>query len=378
MKFTVNKEDLQKAILPVTYGVSNVNNPEYKSLLLEVSGDDLRVFSYDLEKGIRSTAEVNGLADGRVEADSQKLYAIIGTMPDGEITFETDENSMIHISGSATDFKFLGKDGSGFPNIPDIPGEFSYKLPGKMIRSMIGRTVFSVATNDANPIFLGSLFEIEDDKLKIVSMDRNRIAMRRESVISDLTGEQTLSRFVVPGKAENDLLKVIPDSDDEVEVRMTRKHIMFSFGNIYYISRLLDGDFMNYKRLLSDANRFEVVVNTREFLDSVTRSAVLLESYKNNFLVINLGSGDMNVSCNTEFGKVDDVIESTFEAGGDDTLKIGFNHKILLDALRAVGEEKVRLSFNGPTNPIIFKPVVSDDEPDEERFLYVVMPVQLR
>ncbi len=378
MKFTVNRDELQKAILPVTYGVSNVNNPEYKSLLLEVSGDELRVFSYDLEKGIRSIAEVNGLADGRVEADSQKLYAIIGTMPDGEITFETDENSMIHISGSATDFKFLGKDGSGFPNIPDIPGEFSYKLPGKMIRSMIGRTVFSVAANDANPIFLGSLFEIEDDKLKIVSMDRNRIAMRRESVISDLTGEQTLSRFVVPGKAENDLLKVIPDSDDEVEVRMTRKHIMFSFGNIYYISRLLDGDFMNYKRLLSDSNRFEIVVNTREFLDSVTRSAVLLESYKNNFLVINLGSGDMNVSCNTEFGKVDDIIESTFEAGGEETLRIGFNHKILLDALRAIGEEQVRLSFNGPTNPIIFKPVVSDDEPDEERFLYVVMPVQLR
>ncbi len=377
MKFTVQKNELQKAMLPVTYGVSNVNNPDYKSLLIEVRGDELIIFSYDLEKGIKTTIPVDGEKDGKVEADAQKLYAIVNTMDDGEITIETDENSTISITGQNTDFRILGKDGSGFPNIPNIEGDFTYKLTKSKIRNMINRTVFSVSNNESNPIFTGSLFEIEGDKLKIVALDRNRIAVRQENVISDLAGEQTMTRFVIPGKAENDLLRVIQDTDEEICVRMTRKHIIFTFDNIYYISRLLDGEFMNYKRLLSSDNRFELTVSTKDFLESVSRAAILLESYKNNFLIINLAEGQMNVSCSTEFGKVDDVIESTFQKGEEETLKIGFNHRILIDALRAVAEDEVKLTFNGPTNPIIFSPVHKDDE-DDERFLYVVMPVQLR
>ncbi len=377
MRFTVNKSELLKAMLPVTYGVSNVTNPDYKSLLLKVCDGELIIFSYDLEKGIKTTIPVENARNGMVEADAQKLYAIINTMTDGDISLEVDEGFSISIKGQNTDFKILGKDGQGFPNIPNIEGDFTYKLTKSKIRSMIGRTVFSVSNNESNPIFTGSLFEIEGDKLRIVALDRNRIAVRRESVISEISGEQTLTRFVVPGKSENDLMKIISDTDEEIEVRMTRKHIIFTFDNIYYISRLLDGDFMNYKRLLTNENRFEIRVNTKEFLESVSRAAILLESYKNNFLIINLNEGVMNVNCSTEFGKVDDTIGSSFAKGELETLKIGFNHRILIDALRAVGEDEVIITLNGATNPIIFTPV-HDDEQDDERFLYVVMPVQLR
>ncbi|MBE6703831.1 MAG: DNA polymerase III subunit beta [Ruminococcaceae bacterium] len=377
MKFIVDKQELQKAMLPVTYGVSNVNNPDYKSLLMEVKGDELIIFSYDLEKGIRTTIPVEGERDGKVEADAQKLYAIIGAMDDGELTLEVDQNFLIKVTASNTDFQILGKDGHGFPNIPNIEGDFGYKLTKSKLRNIINRTVFSVSNNETNPVFTGSLFEIEGDMLKVVALDRNRIAVRCESVITDITGEPTMTKFVIPGKAENDLLRVLSDSDEEISVRMTRKHIIFTFDNIYYISRLLEGEFMNYKRLLLPENKFELTVNTKDFLESVTRAAILLESYKNNFLIVNLAEGQMNVSCTTEFGKVDDVIESTFIKGEEESLKIGFNHRILIDALRAVCEDEVKLTFNGATNPIIFSPV-HDDEKSDDRFLYVVMPVQLR
>jgi len=377
MKFTVDKSELQKAMLPVTYGVSNVNNPDYKSLLVEVKGDELIIFSYDLEKGIKTTIPVEGQRDGKVEADAQKLYAIIGAMDDGELTIEVDQNFLIRVSGQNTDFQILGKDGHGFPNIPNIEGDFGYKLTKNKLRSIINRTIFSVSNNESNPVFTGSLFEIDGDMLKVVALDRNRIAVRTEKVISEISGEPTMTKFVIPGKAENDLLRVLTDSDEEISVRMTRKHIIFTFDNIYYISRLLEGEFMNYKRLLLPENKFELKVNTKDFLESVTRAAILLESYKNNFLIINLAEGNMNVSCTTEFGKVDDVIESSFVKGTEENLKIGFNHRILIDALRAIGEDEVMLTFNGATNPIIFSPT-HDDEKDDDRFLYVVMPVQLR
>ena len=377
MKFTVDKAELLKAMLPVTYGVSNVNNPDYKSLLMEVKGDELIIFSYDLEKGIRTTIPVEAEEEGKIEADAQKIYAIIGAMDDGELTFEVDSSFLIKVTSQDTDFQILGKDAKNFPNIPNIAGDFGYKLTKSKLRNIIGKTVFSVSNNETNPVFTGSLFEIDGDKLKVVALDRNRIAVRHESVISEMEGEPLMTRFVIPGKAENDLLRVLSDTDEEISVRMTRKHIIFTFDNIYYISRLLEGDFMNYKRLLLPENKFELKVNTKDFLESVTRAAILLESYKNNFLIVNLAEGKMNVSCTTEFGKVDDIIESEFYKGDEEVLKIGFNHRILIDALRAVGEDYVNLSFNGATNPIIFTPV-HDDEKDDDRFLYVVMPVQLR
>ena len=169
MKFTVDRNELQKAMLPITYGVSNVNNPDYKSLLLKLTGDELTIFSYDLEKGIRATIPVQGERDGRVEADAQKLYAIIGTMAPGELTFEVDSGFMIRLTGPTTDFQILGKDGSNFPNIPDIAGDFTYKLPKNKLRDLIGRTVFSVSASEANPIFTGSLFEMDGDKMKVAS-----------------------------------------------------------------------------------------------------------------------------------------------------------------------------------------------------------------
>ncbi len=378
MKFTADKNELVKAMLPVTYGVSNVNNPDYKSLLLELSGDFLIIFSYDLEKGIRTTIPVLGERDGRIEADAQKLYAIINAMDDGDLTIETDENFLIKIKGQNTDFTVLGKDGSGFPKIPDIAGEFSYTLSKSKLRNMINKTIFCVSNNELNPIFTGSLFEIDEGNLKIVSLDRNRIAMRREKIISEIQGEQLMKSFVLPGKSQNDLLRIISDTDEEITVKMTRKHIIFTFDNIYYISRLLEGEFMNYKRLLAPENKFELTVSTKDFLESVTRAAILLESYKNNFLIIDLDGGLMTVSCSTEFGKVCDEIGGEFHKGKDDILKIGFNHRILIDALRAIGEDKVKLTFNGPSNPIIFSPSESEENADSERFLYVVMPVQLR
>lgn len=377
MKFTAPKSEIQKAMLPVTYGVSNVNNPNYKTLLLEVKGDELYMFSYDLEKGIKTTIPVEGEKDGKVEADAQKLYAIIGAMDDGDLTIEVDQNFLIKITASNTDFHILGKDGKGFPNIPNIEGDFGYTLTKSKLRNIINKTVFCVSNNETNPVFTGSLFQIEDDKLKVVALDRNRIAVRNESLIENITGTPVLTKFVIPGKAENDLLRVLSDTDEEISVRMTRKHIIFTFDNIYYISRLLDGEFMDYRRLLLPENKFELKVNTKDFLESVTRAAILLESYKNNFLVINLAEGKMNVSCTTEIGKVDDIIESSFTKGEEEVLKIGFNHKIIIEALRAIGEDEVMISLNGPTNPIIFTPV-HNDELDDERFLYVVMPVQLR
>lgn len=376
MKFSVDKQTFLKALQPVAFSASNVSNPLYKSLMIKLEGDSLEIYSYDLEKALKITIAVEGFENGEIEADAQKICAIVNAMSDGEITFETDKNSVIGVYGDNTNFRIKGRDGAMFPKLPILQGQYTYRIAKNKFRSLITKTVFAVSKDESRPVYMGSLFSIQNEMLSIIAIDGNRVACRVEKVIKN-DGEALNERFIIPGKAQEDLLKILDDSDTEIEVAMTRKHIIITLDNIYYSCRLIDGDFMDYKRFIFSENKFEISIDTEEFLESVSRCAILLESGKNNSLKINIKEGNFNVCCQTEIGNVDDSITCTFEKGEDEELLIGFNHRLIIDALKNCGEDTVHLSFNGAVNPVIIRPVHKEGE-DDERFTYVVMPVQLR
>ncbi len=374
MQFTVDKNTLLKALQPVAFSASNVTNPKYKTLMMKLKEDVLEIYSYDLEKALKTTITVDGAEDGQVEADAQRICAVVNTMSDGEITFRVSSDFKIKVEGSNTDFEIIGRSGEMFPEIPNIEGEFGYKIPKNKFKSLITKTLFAVSKDETRPVYMGSRFEIENERLSIVALDGNRAAVRAENVISK-NGEENLSaQFILPGKAQDDILKVIDDSDDELSVSMTRRHIIITFDNVYYSCRLIDGDFMNYKRLVLPENKFELTVDTEEFLESTARCSVLGE--KTNLMRVELSGGRFNISCTSENGTVNDFISCEFEKGAEEKLTIGFSHKFILDALKNCGEEKVHVSLNGAVNPIVITPVHKDGE-DDERFTYLVMPMQL-
>lgn len=373
MKFTADKKTLERSIAPVCLGVAPKNtDPLLEGIYLEAKDGYVTLCSYDREKGIRTTLEAEVEKDGSIVIDAQKTSAIIHSLPDGPVTIESDENLILKIITDEADFQISGKDAANYPGLPDVHGDLNYTLQQDKLRSMINRTLFAVSQDDSKPVYTGSLFEINGSSLKITALDGFRISARREE---GLTEREDLDlRFVMPGKAQNDLLRLTADNDRTVSVNMARKHIIFTFDNIYFITRLLDGEFLDYRKKIPQQKLVEARVNTARFIDSIERAALIIDERIKSSIRLQLGGGGMRVSVATMLGKFKD--EFSYEPEIDGELEIGFNHKIMLDALRAVGEEYINISLSHNLGPLVITPD-KRSEGDPERFLYLVLPVQL-
>ena len=373
MKFTADKKMLERSIAPVCLGVAPKNtDPLLEGIYLEASGGVLTMCSYDREKGIRTTLEADIEKEGKIVADAQKTAAIIHSLPDGPVTIESDEKLIIKIITDEADFQISGKDASNYPGLPDVRGDLSYTLQQNKIRSMINKTLFAVSQDDSKPIYTGSLFEINGNSMRITALDGFRVSMRSEE---GLTERDDLDlRFIMPGKAQNDLLRLISDSDSPISVNMARKHIIFTFDNVYFITRLLDGEFLDYRKKIPPQRTVSARINTERFIDSIERAALIIDERIKSSIKLSFADSSVTVSVATMLGKFKD--EFSYEEIIPGELEIGFNHKILLDAIKAVNEEYITVTLSHSLGPMIITPdEKSEGNPD--RFLYMILPVQL-
>lgn len=373
MKFTADKKLLEKSITPVCFGVAPRNtDPLLEGIYIEVKDGILTMCSYDREKGIRTTLAVDVEKEGKIVVDAQKTAAIIHSLPDGPVTVEADENLILKIITDEADFQISGKDATNYPGLPDVHGDLDYTLQQNKLRAMINKTLFAVSQDESKPIYTGSLFEIKGSSLRITALDGFRVSMRCEE---GLTERDDLDlRFIMPGKAQNDLLRLISDNDRPISVNMARKHIIFTFDNIYFITRLLDGEFLDYKKKIPPKNEVTARVSTARFIDSIERAALIIDERIKSSIRLNFDGGVVNVSVATMLGKFKD--EFTYEQIDSGVMEIGFNHKILLDALRAINEEYITVGLSHHLSPMIITPDTKS-EGDPERFFYMVLPVRL-
>ena len=373
MKFTADKKMLEKSIAPVCLGVAPKNtDPLLEGIYIEAKDGTLTMCSYDREKGIRTTLEAEVEREGKIVVDAQKTSAIIHSLPDGPVTIEADENLIMRIVTEEADFQISGKDASNYPGLPDVKGDLNYTLQQNKIRAMINKTLFAVSQDDSKPIYTGSLFEINGNSLRITALDGFRVSMRCDE---GLTERDDLDlRFIMPGKAQSDLLRLISDSDRPISVNMARKHIIFTFDNVYFITRLLDGEFLDYKKKIPPQRTVEARINTARFIDSIERAALIIDERIKSSIKLSFADSNLNISVATMLGKFKD--EFSYEELVDGKLDIGFNHKILLEALRAINEEYVTVTLSHNLGPMIITPDTKS-EGNPERFLYMILPVQL-
>lgn len=373
MKFTADKKLLEKSIIPVCLGVAPKNtDPLLEGIFIQAKDGVLTMCSYDREKGIRTTLDVEVEREGKIVVDAQKTAAIIHSLPDGPVTVEADENLILKIITDEADFQISGKDASNYPGLPDVHGDLNYTFQQNKLRAMINKTLFAVSQDESKPVYTGSLFEINGNSLRITALDGFRVSMRCEE---GLTERDDLDlRFIMPGKAQNDLLRLISDTDRPISVNMARKHIIFTFENIYFITRLLDGEFLDYKKKLPQDKTVIARVNTARFIDSIERAALIIDERIKSSIKLNFDGGVVNISVATMLGKFKD--EFSYEQLLEGQIEIGFNHKILLDALRAINDEYVNVILSHNLSPMIIVPD-EKSEGNAERFLYMILPVRL-
>jgi DNA polymerase-3 subunit beta len=241
------------------------------------------------------------------------------------------------------------------------------ELPQKVLRSMINQTIFAVADTDVRPIYTGTLFEVEEDRLTLVSVDGYRLAKRTEHLEK---ARMENCSFVVPGSALSDIERICGDTDDAVSISVGAKHISFLLGETVVISRRLEGEFLNYRRSIPEMFRTTVQVDRSEIISVIDRVALVISEKNSSPVRLNLGDGVIDCYCVTPFGKAEDVC--TCEGSGNG-LEIGFNDRYLMDALKASGVDTLQLCLNTASSPCVIKAADGSDA-----FTYMILPVRLR
>ena len=371
MKFISDKKNLLSLILPAATASSNKHTlPALEGLLFTLKGDELTVCGYDLERGVRTFGKVIPGVDGSVIINAQKITSIIKSFPDCDICIESDSRNVVNISGGMTNINIHGVTPEAFPSLPSLGGENAFNISRALMKDIINSTVFAVAQNESRPILTGELFMIADRTLTVVALDNYRLALRTEK--NCIFNNDNNFSFVVPGKALSDLARIIDPTDEPLTVEFTAKYIIFKLDDTVFFSRLLEGEYLDYKRALPTNNRIFATVDRLDFIECAERASLLVDEKLHTPLRCRFEDNNLNISCATQLGSADDNIN--IKKTGDD-IEIGFNNKYLLEALRACKDEKIKVSMSSPLMSMIIEP----EEPDENSgYTYLVLPVKLR
>nr|WP_316611276.1 DNA polymerase III subunit beta [uncultured Ruminococcus sp.] len=364
MKISCLRSDLQTAISNVSRAVSSKSTiPALEGVLVKAYGDKLNISGYNLEIGITTDIEATIKEEGEIVISARLFFDIVRNLPEEILTIETDDRLVIYIQCGAADYKITGMSSVEYPDLPTFEQTDGINLSSKTLREMIRQTVYAVSENTAKPIYTGSLYEIENSVLTIVAIDGYRMAVRRENVTSD-----SETSFIVPGKTQLEILKLLSDDEEPVDIIIGQRHITFKVKNYRVISRLIEGIFIDYKTTIPSVAKTEVVINVKRLTNSVERMSLMNNERMQSPVRCKFLGDEIRFSCASAVGSASDTIGVTV-AG--DNVEIGFNNRYMLDALKNVDTDEVKLELNGPISPIVIKPVQGDN------FVSIVVPMRL-
>ena len=349
----IYKQLLVEAVSNVSRAVSSRNTlAALEGILLKTAAGTISLTGYDLELAITTEIEADIREQGEIVLPAKLFLDMIRRMPSEQVSIKTDEKMLTIIKGDVTEYTILGIPASEFPELPSISQTTGLNLPQRILKNMIGQTLFAVSTSDSKPVHTGSLFDIRGGELYVVSVDGYRLAMRKEP-----TGYQEDLMFIVPGKSLSEVAKLLKEEDADVELTVSKRHIIFQIGSYHVVSRLLEGEFLDYKAAIPNGSQTTVRINTRELIGSIDRSSLLISDNIKSPLRLYFQEGMIRISCSTAIGKAYDEIPCKQE-GAD--VEIGFNSRYMLDALKASEGDEIQLVLNGPLSPLKLTPVEGD------------------
>ncbi len=366
MKIKCNRELLSDAISKVSRAVSLRSTiAALEGIYFRTEESSLYICGYNLELGISTKILANVYEEGCVVLSSRLFCEIVRKMPGDELEITCNENLITTIRSSESEYSIIGISPSDFPELPVIESERRISLSQGMLKSMIAQTLFAVSDNDSRPVCTGSLFEISEDKIRVVSVDGFRLAMRTEPITSTFS-----TSFIVPKKTLEEILRLLEDDEEKrTEICATRRHIEFIVNGCVIISRLIEGEFLDYNNAIPTGNNTEIKVSTRRMIEASERMGLLISDAIKSPVRCVFGNDEISFSCRTAIGSATDRMPAE---APNEPVEIGFNNRYLMDAFRAVSSDEVRLIIGSPVNPVKVLP------PEGENFLFLLLPVRLQ
>ena len=363
MKIVCTKSNLLNGVQIVSKAVpSKTTMSILECILIDSRNGEIKLTANDMELGIETIIEGEILEKGMIALDAKIFLEIVRKLPDNEIVIETDDFYKTSITCEKAKFNIIGKSGEDFSYLPEIEKIDHVMVSQFTLKEVIRQTIFSISDNDNNKMMTGELFEINNNTLKVVSLDGHRISIRK----IDLKNHYDNKKVVVPGKTLSEISKILPgDMDKDVNIFFTDKHILFEFEQTVVVSRLIEGEYFNIDQMLSSDYETKVKINKKELLSCIDRATLLVKEGDKKPVIINITDNCMQLKMNSTVGSMDEEIDITKE--GKD-LMIGFNPKFLIDALRVIEDEEVDLYMVNPKAPCFIRNA-------EESYIYLILPV---
>lgn len=366
MKFSCNKDVFLEAVVTTSKAASAKSTiPALEGILLELDNSVLSLTGYNLEIGIKTTIQVESGEKGSIVINARRLSDIIRKMPSGTLEIVIEENRSATIKNGRTKMSIMCMTADEYPQVPQANVEKGFVMQQKKLKSMITQTKYACAISDTKPVFTGCLFEIQDNILSVVAMDGLRIAVREEPLNYENCS------FIVLAKSLDELSHLLSDEDDKnITVSLEKNQISFEFGKYTMISRLINGEFLDFHKYIKHDNSLYVEINCSDMISSLERGMLVISEKVKLPLRCEFTSDTLTLSCTTVLGSYNDEINIKYSG---EPFTIGLNTKFLLDAFKASESSDVKFIMTGKSiEPVLIVPKEGSE------FTFLIMPMRLK
>jgi DNA polymerase-3 subunit beta len=371
MEITVSKFELLRE-LTATQGVveRKTTIPILSNYLFEAAGDKLSLTATDLDLSLRTSCAVKVKKEGSCTIPARKLHDYVKLLPDADITIKLLENHWVSIRCGRSNTKMVGMAKSNFPSLPTFPTAGVVKIPAQVLRSMIAKTGFAIASEESRYTLNGALMVLKPESITMVATDGHRLSHieRPATKFEGVSGEM---KTLVPKKAMDELKSLLDSTDaEEIEFAKDESTLYFRIGNRLLTSRQLTGQFPNFEAVLPKDNTKSIAVHGDELGQAISRVAQFADE-RSRAVKMRLEKGELKLSASsTEMGESEDTIEIDYQG---ELLAIGFNAQYLLDFLKATGGGEIKLEFKDSQSAGQMRPA----EGEEYKYRYIVMPMRI-
>ena len=366
MIFSVERTKLLEAVLKLQSVVgAKTSMPVLEGILISAEQGKITLVAYNLEMGMKKEIYAKCDEEGDIVINARLLAEILRKMNGLQVEISADDRLNCNLKSGEATFDIMGMAATDFPEIPSVNELNSFSIKGNVLNSMKKGTSFAAATTEGSkPILTGINISLFDGFIQFVAIDGYRLAIKKEKI--DIQKEMN---FTVTSKAINEAVKLIEDENEDVSINVGERLISFSVNGYIFISRLLEGDFVNYEKTLPKEHKQKVTVNTRDLINTIERVSLLIsESFTTP---VRCYFNELNVvfTCATAQGRATETFNTKLEG---ENFEIGLNNHYLLDALKAIEDENINILFNGPNAGVLITPIDNDD------FKYMIMPMRLK
>ncbi len=368
MKFTVNRADFLDAVSKLQKVVTNKTSmPILEGILISAENGLLTLATYNLEMGMKKEMYAKCEESGDIVINARLLSDILRKLNGIQVEIECDDRLMCHISCGESTFDIMGMAANDFPEMPSVSEGSKISLDGKIFCELVKGTIFAVSQIEGTrPILTGLNIKIEDGFIQFVAIDGYRLAIRREKINISENIE-----FTASGKAINEVVKLIDENTENVDIIVGKRLILFNINGYIFIARLLEGDFVNYEKIIPEESNQKITINNHDIIDSVDRVSLLINDIFSTPIRCTFGVDSLILNCATSVGRAKEKINISLEG---EEFEIGLNSRYLCEALKACDDGNIIFRFNGANSGVV---ITSADENNKD-FLYLIMPMRLK